>query len=257
MPRVPGSISFLAIVYQGLAYLYLGTPVKPIGEQTTEIFLEDLLAEGRQAQLDRQGGRAVVLVDDRVDLDDLKAGHASVVGDDLHGQVGFAVAGAAAHRGAHAGSVFRIDPVHVERDVVAGGAASGHAQGFFDDRAHAALVDIAHGIDLDPGLFDVLLLAGIDIAYAHQDTVFRLHFGREVVDVGEFRRAQAQDRRQRHAVDIPARRGLRRVDVRVRVNPDQPHFLLLSPVKFRYTSHGSGSHGMVSAENQRHFPGLE
>src|SRR6266567_229192 len=32
MPKVPGSISFLAIGYQGLDYLYLETNVKRIGE---------------------------------------------------------------------------------------------------------------------------------------------------------------------------------------------------------------------------------
>src|SRR5262249_31784338 len=122
-----------------------------------------------------------MLVDDRVDFHNLKAGHASVVGDDLHGQVGLAITGAAANRRADAGGILRIDPIHVERDVITGCATAGHAQRFFDHGAHAALVNIAHGVNLDTGLANVFLLAAIDVAYAHQHAVLRLDLGRETV----------------------------------------------------------------------------
>ena len=91
--------------------------------------LENLLAKGGAGQLNGEVGGAVVLVDDGVNLDDLEAEHAAVVGEDLHGQVRFAIGGAAAHRRADAGSIFGVDPVHVERDVVAGGAVAGRARG--------------------------------------------------------------------------------------------------------------------------------
>src|SRR3954469_9073792 len=65
--------------------------------------LQDFLAEGAERKLDRQVGGAVVLVDDRVDLDDLEAGHAAVVRDDLHGEVGLAIGGAAADGSADTG----------------------------------------------------------------------------------------------------------------------------------------------------------
>src|SRR5438552_17176867 len=130
--------------------------------------LQNLFPKRRDAQLHRQVGGLVVLVDDWVDFHDLEAGHAPVVGDDLHGQVGFAVGGAAAYRRAYAGSVFRIDPIHVERDVVAGGAAAGHAQRLFDDGAHAALIDIAHGEDFDAGAKNIFFFGGIHVADTDQ-----------------------------------------------------------------------------------------
>src|SRR5262249_21849243 len=101
---------------------------------------QNLVPKRRKRKLDRQVGRAVVFIDDRVDLDDLKAGHAAVIGDDLHRQVGFAVAGAATDRRAHARRILRIDPIHIQGDVINGGAPSRHAQRFFDHGAHAALI---------------------------------------------------------------------------------------------------------------------
>src|SRR5947208_10004640 len=100
-----------------------------------------------------------------------------MVGDDLHCQVSFAVAGAAADRRSHTRRVFRINPVHVERDVIAGGAASGGAQGFFNDLAHAPLVNVAHGIDLDASLANVFALPRINVAHAHQHAVFSIDCG--------------------------------------------------------------------------------
>src|SRR5882672_12717497 len=107
-----------------------------------------------------------MLVDDRIDFNDFKAGHASVVGDDLHSQVGFTITGATTDRRSHTRSVFWIDPIHVQRDVITGGAASHHAQRLFDDSPHAALVDVAHGVNLDADLVDVFFFAGINITNA-------------------------------------------------------------------------------------------
>src|SRR6516165_9141505 len=145
--------------------------------------LQDLLAEGGAGQFYRQVGGAVVLVDDGVDLDHFEAEEAAVVGDDLHGEMRLAVGGAAADGGADAGGVLGVDPVHVEGDVIAGGAAAGGAQGLFDHGAHAALVDVAHGVDLaHAGAFDVGALGGVDVAHADEDGVFRQDFGRVAVD---------------------------------------------------------------------------
>src|SRR5262245_2070508 len=123
-----------------------------------------------------------MLIDHRIYLDDLKAGHSAVVSDDFHGQVSFPITGAAAYRRAYTGGVFRIDPIHIERNVVAGGAASGHAQRFFNHRAHTALVDVTHGVDLDPGLLDVLFFPHVHVAHTDQDAVFGMYFGGEPID---------------------------------------------------------------------------
>src|SRR5437588_7112463 len=120
---------------------------------------KNLFSQGRERKLDGQVGGAVVLIDYGIDLDNLKADHASMVGDDLHGQVCFAIAGATAHGCPYTGSVFGVDPIHVERDVITGGAASGDAEGFFDNDPHATLVDIAHGVDFNPDVANGLALA--------------------------------------------------------------------------------------------------
>ena len=104
-----------------------------------------------------------------------------VVGNDLHGQVGFAVGGAAADGGADSGGILGVDPVHIERDMVAaGGAAAGGAQCLLHHRSHAALVDVAHGVDLcDPGTADIFALGGVDVADADENRVFRSDFWRK------------------------------------------------------------------------------
>src|SRR5262249_19815879 len=135
------------------------------------------------------------------------------------------------------------------------------AQRFFDHGAHAAFVNIAHGVNLDTGLANVFLLAAIDVAYAHQHAVLRLDLGRETVNVGQVRRAQAHDGSQRHAVHVAAGGSLRRVDVGMRVNPDQPDLLFLHAALFaielRHTGHRTRSHRVVAAKDQRYFPAFQ
>src|SRR5579884_2138654 len=80
--------------------------------------LENLLSECGRDQLDCEVCCSVVLVNDRVDLDHLQAEHASVVGDDFHRQVRFAVSRAAPYRSTDPWSIFRVYPVHVQRDVI-------------------------------------------------------------------------------------------------------------------------------------------
>src|ERR1700734_2761936 len=108
-----------------------------------------------------------MFVDHRIYFHDFEAQHASVVGNDFHGQVCFAIRGAATHRRAHAGRIFGVDPVHVARNMVAGGAASGHAQSFFHHGAHATLVDVAHGEDADAGPAHVFFFDRVDVADTH------------------------------------------------------------------------------------------
>src|SRR5208337_5219743 len=106
----------------------------------------------------------VALVDHRIHFHDFEAQHASMVGDDFHGEVRFAISRSAPDRSADAGRVFGIDPIHVERDVIAGGAASGHAESFLHNGAHAAFIDVAHGEDFDSGFADVFFFEVVDVA---------------------------------------------------------------------------------------------
>ena len=115
-----------------------------------------------------------MLIDHGIDLDDLEAEHSSVVSDDLHGQVSFTIRGAATYRRSYARSIFGIDPIHIKRDVIAGGAAPCSAQRLFHHGAHSTLIDVAHGIDLgDAGVTDVLALGGVDVAHADDHAVLR------------------------------------------------------------------------------------
>src|ERR1700691_1069576 len=142
--------------------------------------LQYLLPKRRQCQLPRQVGSPVVFVDHGIHFDNLETHHASVISNDFHSQVSLAISSTAAHRSAHARRVLGIDPVHVERDVIAGGPASGHAQGLFHHSTHAALVNVAHGEDANAGATHVFLFNRIDVSHSHQHTVLRLHLGREI-----------------------------------------------------------------------------
>src|SRR5215469_644790 len=99
--------------------------------------LENLLTKSREGQFYCQVCRPIVLIDDRIHFDDFKTEHAAMVGDDFHRQMGFAVGRSPAHGSTDARGVFGVNPVHVERDVVSSGAASGQTEGFFHDGAHA------------------------------------------------------------------------------------------------------------------------
>src|SRR5260370_3952930 len=82
---------------------------------------ENFLAEAGEDEFDAEKRRAVVLVEDGIDLDDLERNHGLGVGDHFHGEVGFAVRDAAAHGSADSGSVGRVDEIHIEADGDAGG----------------------------------------------------------------------------------------------------------------------------------------
>ena len=143
----------------------------------------------------------------------------------------FAIGGAAPDGRADAGRVFGIDPVQIERDVIADGAASGQAQRLFHHRAHATLVDVAHGEDVHAGAANVLALVFVHVADADQHTIFRPHLGTEAIHVAEWRVEQPHDGTERHAMNVAAGRGFGRVDVAVGVDPQQPDALVLATVK--------------------------
>src|SRR6266478_6091932 len=180
-----------------------------------------------------------------------------MVGDDFHGEMRFAIRGAAPDRSADAGRVFGIDPVHVEGDVIAGGAAPGHAEGFLHHGPHAAFVDVAHGENFDSGFADVFFFKAVHVADADEHTIFRLYFGREVVDVAEFDRRKAHDRRERHAVDVAAGRRVGSIHVGVGVDPEEADFLALAAVELGHARHGTRRDGVIAAEDERNFAGFE
>ena len=108
-----------------------------------------------------------------------------------------------------------------------------------------------------PALHHIFLFHRVNVAHAHQHAILRLHLGGKIEDVCQFRRPQPQQRGQRHAMHVSAGRRVRRVDVGVRVDPDQAHLLILPAVKFGDARHRSGGHGMISAQRQRNLSRLQ
>src|SRR5260370_39349646 len=117
-----------------------------------------------------------MLVEDGIDLDDFAGSHGLGVGDHFHGEVGFAVGDAAADRSAHAGGVGGIDEIHIEADGDAGGVVHGVLESVGHDFAHAALVYVAHGEDVDAGFFHDFALLGVEIARTDNHDVAGLRF---------------------------------------------------------------------------------
>src|ERR1700680_4630571 len=97
--------------------------------------------------------------------------------------MGLAISCSAANGSPYAGCVLWIDPVHVERDVIARGASPCNAEGLFHDGSHTALVNVAHGQDLNACAANIRPLYGVNVAYSHQHTVLRAHFRREVENI--------------------------------------------------------------------------
>src|SRR5438045_5314601 len=85
--------SFLAIIYQSIRLEQEGSLLrrylKPCLSPGTRVWmlgsgtLQDLLPKGRAGQFDREIGGAIVLIDYRVDFDDLEAEQAAMIGQDL------------------------------------------------------------------------------------------------------------------------------------------------------------------------------
>src|SRR5437868_4617398 len=120
-----------------------------------------------------------MLVENGIDLDDFQTDHRFAVSDHFHGQVSFAVSDSAAYRSAYAGSVGGIYEIHVEADGDAGGVVHGILYGVGHHFSHAALVDVAHGEDVNAGFLRDFALVGIEIARADDDDIARLGLGLE------------------------------------------------------------------------------
>ncbi len=156
-----------------------------------------------------------------------------------------------------AGRFARIDGVHVEREVKAIRLLRCQQNGFGHDGAQAALVDLAHGADADAGLLDVAALQFVHRADGHHHHVARVHLRRPTVNMSQLRGTHSDAAGQRHAVNVAAGAGLRRVHVGVGVDPEQAHLLAVLAMKLRGAGDGSDGDGMIAAEHQRKFPVVE
>src|SRR5205823_5294739 len=96
-----------------------------------------------------------------------------------------------------------------------------------------------------------------NVAHADQHAILRRDFGRKIIDIRKICRAQAHHRSQWHAMDIAAGRTVWRVDVGVRINPDQANFLSALPVIFRHSRGRARANRMIAAQHDRHLAGFE
>jgi hypothetical protein len=98
----------------------------------------------------------------------------------------FAVSSPPAYGRANAGGIRGIHEVHVQTDGDARGVIHGVFQGFRHDVAHAALVNIAHGENVDTGFLDDFAFLSVEVARADNDDVSRLGFRLETSKIHEF-----------------------------------------------------------------------
>ena len=142
--------------------------------------------------------------------------------------------------------MLRIDGVHVEAEVQKRAAACvlerlAHA------RLDAALVDLAHREDLRLEPLQQVALSLVERPDAEERELPRLDRRQRPVVVVEHIAGQVERRRQHHPVDVSARRGLRRVQIAVRVDPDDA----AGPVRLRHSDERSQRNRMVTAEHER------
>jgi hypothetical protein len=134
-----------------------------------------------------------------------------------------AVIEAALYRRANAWRDRGIADVHVERDVDAGCALAGQLHSLLRDGRDALAVDVLHREHVDARIPDSDLLAFVQIANADEHRVGGMDLWGSPADSGQLRRLAAEQRGERHAVDVAAQRRGGRVHVAVRVDPQEPH----------------------------------
>jgi hypothetical protein len=143
-----------------------------------------------------------------------------------------------------AGRLAGVQPVQIEADVY-GVDAAGHAvQGVLDDGRDPALVDVGHRVGRDRTLAECLALPVVEGAQSHEGDV--LGVDADVGPVGARELSPPEDGRQRHPVDVAARRRLGGVEVAVRVEPDDAEVAVPGQ-----TRGGPDGDGVIPAEHER------
>src|ERR1700733_3230673 len=120
-----------------------------------------------------------------------------------------AIRNAALHWRPDAWRLARIHGVHVERNVKSRGAIAGHANRFLKDRSHAALIDVAHGKSMNPGMLHNVALLAIHGPDPHHRDIVRLLLGRVSENIGQSHRPMANATSERHSMDVPTRAAVR------------------------------------------------
>src|SRR5205085_11993502 len=206
--------------------------------------------------LDAGFRRPVVDVERGIYLDHFERERAARLRDLLHREMSLSIREAAANDRAGAGRVAGVERVHVERDVVARLRLRRNRDGLVHARAHPPLVNLTHREEPYAKSLYKLALARVNVSRADVRTEARVELGREALYVGQLRRAVSQKNRERHAVNVPRRRRLRRVHVGVRVEPDKADRLAAFAVERRDARNRADGYRMIAAEDDGQFPSL-
>src|SRR6185503_16399972 len=112
-------------------------------------------------------------------------------------------------------------------------------------------VDLAHRKKAHAESSDQFSCAGTDVARAYVRAQSWIDLWRETADTRELRRAQSQQSREWHSVNIAGRRAFGRVHVGVRLEPDQAESLFVLAIVSSRAGKRSDRDRMIAADNDR------
>ena len=210
------------------------------------VWLDDRRAERARNELDGRRCGGVLAVEDRVHLDDLERAREAGLGHELHGEVRFAVGEPSANRRADTRRDLGIEHVHVEGDMHEPTTCD-PVERLADRAFDADAVDLAHREDPYAGVAKQSPLPVVEEPRPDEGYPLRIDCGQRPDLALESRSCEAECGGKSHPVHVPARARRRRVDVRVRVDPE--HATL--PVHRRETSERPERNRVVAAEDQR------
>ena len=93
---------------------------------------------------------------------------------------------------------------------------------FVDNLRNAETIDVAHRVDSNAGFFHKDPFVRVEIADADVAYVFRVDLSHGIIEVYQFRNSKAAGGRENHSVDVPARCGLRGIEVAMCIDPKNP-----------------------------------
>ena len=164
------------------------------------------------------------------------------------------------NRRADAGRGRGVESIHVEAQMEAPRPVEHQAEALVDDRRDAAPVHLLHRVDPRPERRHHRGLPGVHAPRPDHHRVRRRQTGgsgRESPDAGQRLRPLPQNRGQRHAVEVPARRRLRGVGISVGVDPEEPDRLALAALarQPRHPRNRPQCDRVIAAEHHRQPPG--
>jgi hypothetical protein len=157
--------------------------------------------------------------------------------------VRFAVGEPAPYRRPDAGGYPRVHHVEIQRDVNPLEVRES-PEGAAHDARDPVGVHLLHRVDADPGLLEQQAFLQIHGPQAHDHHVFGVYARALAADGHQVGVAATREHGERHAVDVPRRRGLGGVEVGVGVEPDEAG----APRVLRDAGDGAYGDGVVAAE---------